>query len=203
MGRCKKWMWASVSILALLLIAMTPSAHAQFEVSPGDFTTYAIPPSGSDLRIAHELSIRNNDNITRFFAIYAVTPPEHMVPENYEPIPDNSWLFIVNGFVQIEENSSKSVEMWVNIPRWENLLDKRWMAWIRVERITIPGEFAEVRIDVEARLVTATELAEPLTSSELPFEAIILVAVAVAVVAVLGAWAWSRRGTGEVGATLG
>ncbi len=193
MGRCKKCLWASVPTLALLLIAMTPSAHAQFEVSPGDFTTHPIPP-GSDAPIAHELSIWNRDNITRLFAIYAVTPPEHMVPENYEPIPDNSWLFIVNGLVQIEENSSKSVEMWVNIPRWENLLDKRWMAWIRVERIAIEGEFAELRIDVEARLVTATELAEPLTSSELPFEAIILVAVAVAVVALLGAWAWSRRG---------
>ena len=83
MGRCKKCLWASVPILALLLIAMTPSAHAQFEVSPGDFTTHPIPPSESDLRIAHELSIWNRDNITRLFAIYAVTPPEHMVPDNY------------------------------------------------------------------------------------------------------------------------
>ena len=203
MGRCKKCLWASVSILALLLIAMTPSAHAQFEVSPGEFTTHPIPP-GSDVPIAHALSIWNRDNITRLFAIYAVIPPEDMVPENYEPIPDNSWLYIVNGFVQIEENSSKSVEMWVNIPRWENLLDKRWMAWIRVERMAEPGEVISVSYDIEARLVTATELGPaPSTPFELPLEAIFLVAAVIVVVAVLGAWAWSRKGTGEIGITLG
>jgi len=202
MGRCKKCLWASVSILALLLIAMTPSAHAQFDVSPAEFTTNPIPP-GTDAPIAQELSIWNRDNITRLFAIYAVTPPEHMVPETYEPIPDNSWLYIVNGLVQIEENSSKSVQMWVNIPREENLLDKRWMAWIRVERVAEPGEVTEVRVDVEARLVTATELGPaPSTPFELPLEAIILVAAVIVVVAVLGAWAWSRKGTGEIGITL-
>jgi len=192
-------LWAGVPILALLLIAMIPSAHAQLiQVSPGRFTTHPIPPSGSDVKIAQELSIWNGDNTKRFFSVYAVTPPEDMVGENYEPIPDNSWLFIVNGFVEIENNSSKSVEMWVNIPRWENLLDKRWEAWVRVERVAMPGEMAETRVDVTARLVTATELGPaPSTPFELPLEVIILVAAAVTVAAVLGVWAWSRKGRSE------
>ena len=186
----------SALLITSLILSGGHAARAQFEVSPGDFTTYPIPPSGTNVKLAQELRIWNKDNITRFFSVYAVIPPGDMVPENYEPIPDNSWLFIVNGFVQIEENSSKSVEMWVNIPRWENLLDKRWMAWIRVERIAIEGEIAEVRIDVEARLVTATELGPaPSTPFELPPEAIFLVAAVIVVVALLGAWAWSRRRT--------
>jgi len=185
----------SALLITSLILSGGHVARAQFEVSPGDFTTYPIPPSGSDLRIAHELSIWNRDNITRFFSVYAVIPPEHMVPEGFEPIPDESWLFVIDDLIMIEENSSKSVEMWVNIPRWENLLDKRWMAWIRVERIAIPGEIAEIRIDVEARLVTATDLGPaPSTPFELPLEAIFLVAVVIVVVAVLGAWAWSRKG---------
>ena len=151
----------SALLITSLILSGGHVARAQFMVSPGEFTTYPIPPSGTNVKLAQELTIWNRDNITRFFSVYAVIPPEHMVPENYEPIPDNSWLFIVNGFVQIEENSSKSVEMWVNIPRWENLTDKRWMAWIRVERIAIPGEIAEIRIDVEARIVTATGLPGP------------------------------------------
>ena len=198
MGRCSKCLWAGVSILALLLIATTPLVHAQFEVSPGGFTTHPIRPSGSDDLIPQKLSIWNKDSIKRLYSIYAVTPPEDMVGENYEPIPDNSWLFIVNGFIEIENNSSKSVEMWVNIPRWDNLLDKRWEAWIRVERIAEPGEVISERVDVVARLVTATELGSPPTTPfELSLELIILVAAAVAVAAVLGAWAWSRKGKSE------
>lgn len=204
MGRCsKKCMWVGLSILALLFIATTPLAHAQFDVSPPEFTTSPIPPSGSNLKLAQELSIRNRDNTKRLFSVYAVTPPEDMVGEGFEPIPDNSWLFIVDGFVEIDAYENKSVEMWVNIPRWDNLLDKRWEAWIRVERIAEPGEVISQSVDVVARLVTATEPAPPPTTSfELPLEVIILVAVVVTVVALLGAWAWSRRRTSESGVTL-
>ena len=197
MGRCSKCMWAGVPILALLLIATTSLTHAQFEVSPPGFTTHPIPPSGYNVKLAEELSIWNKDNITRLYSIYAVTPPEDEVGENCEPILDNSWLFIVNGFVEIENNSSKSVEMWVNIPRWENLLDKRWEAWIRVERIAEPGEVISQSVDVVARLVTGTDLAPLPATFELSLEVIILVAAAVTVAAVLGAWAWSRRGRSE------
>lgn len=197
MGRCSKCLWAGVPILALLLIATTPLAHAQFEVSPPGFTTHPIPPSGLNVKLAEELSIWNRDNIERFYSVYVVTPPEDKVGENYEPIPDNSWLFITDGGVLIEENSSKSVEMWVNIPRWENLLDKRWEAWIKVERRAEPGEVISQSVEVVARLLTGTDLAPLPTSFELPLEVIILVAAAVTAAAVLGVWAWSRKGRSE------
>jgi len=148
-------------VIASLILSVSHVARAQFEVSPGDFTTYPIPPSGSDVKLAQELSIWNGDNTKRSFSVYAVIPPEDVVGEGFEPIPDNSWLFVIDDLIEIEENSSKLVELWANIPRWENLTDKRWEAWIRVERIAEPGEIISVRVDVEARIVTATGLPGP------------------------------------------
>jgi len=156
---CLKGALLSALIIASLILSSGHVARAQFEVSPSEFTTHPIPPSGSNVKIPQELSIWNKDNINRFFSIYAVKPPENEVGEGFEPIPDISWLFILDSFIEVEENSSKSVEMWVNIHRWENLLDKRWEAWIRIERMVEPGEIISQSVDVAARLLTATELA--------------------------------------------
>lgn len=198
MGRwSKKCIWANALIfVALLLIATTSLAHAQFDVSPPEFTTHPIPPAGADYKLVGEnLVIRNRDTVTRYFKCYVVKPPENEVAEGFEPIPDNSWLFLVNGgLVVLEENSSKSIEMWVNIPRWENLLDKRWEAWIRVERMRTENEVVSVQTDVYAKIITASELGQlPSTSPlELPLlAAIILIVVAVAV----AAWIGLRRRT--------
>ena len=158
---CLKGALLSALVIASLILSVSHVARAQFEVSPGDFTTYPIPPSGSDVKLAQELSIWNGDNTKRSFSVYAVIPPEDMVGEGFEPIPDESWLFVIDDLIEIEENSSKLVELWANIPRWENLTDKRWEAWIRVERIAEPGEIAELRVDVTARIVTATGLPGP------------------------------------------
>jgi len=148
----------SILVIASLILSSGHVARAQFEVSPGEFTTHPIPPSGSNVKIPQELSIWNKDNINRFFSIYAVKPPENEVGEGFEPIPDISWLFILDSFIEVEENSSKSVEMWVNIPRWENLLDKRWEAWISVERQPRPGELVALTLEVKAKIITTEEL---------------------------------------------
>ncbi len=148
----------SILVIASLILSSGHVARAQFEVSPGEFTTHPIPPSGSNVKIPQELSIWNKYNINRFFSIYAVKPPENEVGEGFEPIPDISWLFILDSFIEVEENSSKSVEMWVNIPRWENLLDKRWEAWISVERQPRPGELVALTLEVKAKIITTEEL---------------------------------------------
>jgi len=205
MGTCgKKGMWVNVSVLVIgtslaLIFSSSFLVHAQaVTVSPPGFTARDVPPYGEPLYIGQKLVVWNGDNIKRIFFISVEAPPENGLTENelaegFEPIPDNKWILPVPTSVEIDENSYSEIEVWANIPRWENLTDKRWAAWIVVERKTEPGEIVGVRAVSRARIVTTKELPPP-PSPQRSFTAIILVAAAVVVSAVmLGAWIWSRR----------
>ena len=194
----------SLSFVVVLAIALAmPSAHAQeepttFSLSPSDFTVIDAPPLGEPYFLERKLVIRNGDTINRFFALSVRAPPPENLEPGYEPIPEENWFVLIPALIEIEENSSDTVEMLLNIPRWENLTGQQWEAWISVKRMAEPGELIEIELIAKAKIITTEELL-PLPSQPLPLWPIIIAVVVVVAAVTIGAWVWSRRKVGGVG----
>jgi len=186
--------------LALILISYTPTLAQEgpgFSVSPGDFTVRDAPPYGEPYRLERKLVIFNGDNIKRIF-ILTVEVPENLenLPPGYTAIPDNRWILLISPgggqTIEVDENSYGEVEIWLNIPYWENLTSQKWEAWISVRRQAEIGETLEPVITCKAWIETSAELPPPPSKPrELPIALILAMAVVVVGVS-LGIWAWSR-----------
>ncbi|MCS7131829.1 MAG: hypothetical protein NZ934_03770 [Hadesarchaea archaeon] len=187
-------MRAQVAVLVALTIALISAslAWAQFSVSPGEFTVSNVPPLGRAYSIEKKLVIRNEDNTKRVFVLSVEAPSAENLAEGYEAIPDPSWVILMPAVVEIEGNSSGTVDILLNIPREENLTNRKWEAWISVKRQEVPGEMVAMEIISIARIETASELPPP----ERPYSllaAIALVAGSAVVALVLGSLARRRR----------
>ena len=191
-------------VLAFSSLFMVPLALAQeepttFSLSPSDFTIRNAPPLGEPYLLERKLVIRNGDMINRFFLLSVRAPPPENLEPGYEPIPNENWFILIPALIEIEENSDNLVEMVLNIPRWENLTDQRWVAWISVKRMAEPGETIEIELICKAYIETTKELPPPPSHDNeellLPFAVIIILAVGVAGMAFL--LARHRRGEKE------
>jgi len=195
---------ATIALLAVIFLSM-PSAHAQlrklenvFSLSPADFTIRDAPPLGEPYLLESKLVIRNGDTIKRNFILSVRAPSRENLKPGYEPIPDVNWFILIPAVIEIEENSSDMIEMALNIPRWENLTDQRWEAWISVTRMAEPGEILQIEYISKAYIETTKELPPPPSPSNdllLPFTVIIILVVGVVGTAFL--LARHRRGEKE------
>ena len=199
-----------MKILALVLtfssFFMVPLALAQeepdlFSVSPSDFTVPNASPLGEPYRLEGKLVIRNGDTINRTFILSVRPPPEGELMEGFDAIPNENWFILMPALIEVGENSWGEVEMFLDIPRWENLTGQRWEARISVERQPRPGELVALTLEVKAYIETTKELPPPPTSRlPLPFTTIIILVVGVVGMAFLfGILARHRRGEKEFG----
>jgi len=153
----------STLLIALLILSVSYTTRAQlpeenvFEVSPGSFTVRDAPPLGEPYLIEQKLAIRNRENAMRTFTLSVRTPPEDEVTEGFDPIPNGNWIILTPAYIEIEGNSSDIVEIFLNIPRWENLTNQRWEAWISVTRMAEPGEILEIEYISKMKIETTEE----------------------------------------------
>jgi len=154
----------SAVVIASLILSVNHVAHAQlpaenvFEVSPGSFTVRDAPPFGEPYLVEQKIAVWNRVNEMRIFTLSVRTPPEDEVTEGFDPIPNGNWIILTPAYIEIEGNSSDIVEIFLNIPRWENLTSQRWEAWIGVTRRAEPGEVLEIELISRARIETTEEL---------------------------------------------
>jgi len=152
----------STLVIVLLILSVSHIALAQgeplFSVSPSDFTVLDAPPLGEPYRLERKLVIRNDDTINRFFVLSVRAPPLENVGPGYEPIPNEGWIILEPTLIEIEENSVDTVDIFLNIPRWENLTNQRWEAWISVTRMAELGEITEIELISKAKIITTEEL---------------------------------------------
>ncbi|MDI6820302.1 MAG: hypothetical protein QMC89_05300 [Candidatus Hodarchaeaceae archaeon] len=190
-------MRAKISALALLSLGvisatMTLARPQLFSVSPAEFLVEDAPPMGEPYMLERKLVVRNGDNIKRTFALSVLAPPRENLREGYEAIPDPSWVIPTPAVLEIDENSSGTVDIYLNIPRQENLTSQRWEVWISVRRLAEVGEVFDIEYIVIARIETASELPPP--PSRLPLLVVAIAMAGVAVVAFsLGSLARRRR----------
>jgi len=191
---------AAVTLSLLMAISAISLVHAQenvtgFSISPGDFTVRDAPPMGEPYRLEMKLRINNGDTIKRIFNI-RVLIPDNLTP-GYTAIPDNSWVVPIPQVIEIDENlpgenSFGLVDIYLNIPRWENLTSQKWEAWISVRRQAEIGEIGvEPEIVCRARIETSAELPPPPSQSEFPIMAIIALAIGIAAAVLISA-VWIR-----------
>jgi len=184
--------------IVLAIVLAVPSAHAQnseenvFEVSPGSFTVRDAPPLGKTYLIEQKIAVRNRVNEMRIFTLSVRTPPEDNVTEGYDAIPNENWIILMPMYMEIDENSSDLAEIMFDIPRWENLTNQRWEAWIAVRRAALPGEVLEIELVCKMKIITAAEL-QPLTGGTSLWTIAIIAVVVGAAAVIIGAWVWSRR----------
>jgi hypothetical protein len=189
-------MRANVVAMALSLGAILASValvgpQEPFSVSPAEFVAKEVPPLGEPYLLEKKLVVRNGDNIERTFTLSVLAPPGENLREGYEAIPEPSWVILTPSVVEIGENSSATVDIYLNIPRQENLTSRKWEAWISVKRLPVAGEIAEIELIVRAKIETTSELPPP--PSTLPsLPAMIALAGGVATALLLG-WLARRR----------
>jgi hypothetical protein len=167
-------------------------ADQDFFVSPAEFTVLKAPPLGAPWKIQQELVVWNRDNVERLVFVKAEIPPENAVRPGYEPIENENWVIPLPSSVVIMENSFKEIQISLNIPRWENLTNKKWEVWIPVEREPLPGEIGVLRPTVRIKIETTAEL--PSLPGISPLFYIAVTIVAGVVVGALGLWVWLKRG---------
>jgi hypothetical protein len=194
-----KWYFGSVlvslvtiSLLTALLI--TPSVFSQienvFQVSPGEFTARDAPPLGSPYIIPQVLVAYNRDNVERVVSVKAEIPPENAVRPGYEPIENENWVIPIPSSFVIMENSFKEIQISFNIPRWENLTNKKWEVWVSVMRQPLPGEVGVLNPTVRIKIETTAELPPPESRNYLLILPIIIIII---VIIAICTWIWSRR----------
>ena len=197
---------ATVIPLVVIFLSM-PLAHAQlpelenFSVSPADFTVRDAPPLGEPYLIEQKLAIHNGADIERNFMLSVRAPPPENLEPGYEPIPNENWIILIPALIPIEGNSDNLVDMSLDIPRWENLTDQRWVAWISVKRMAEPGETIEIELICKAYIETTKELPPPPShdNEELLLLFAVIIILVVGVVGMAFLLARHRRGEKEFG----
>jgi len=197
---------ATVIPLVVIFLSM-PLAHAQlpepenFTVSPADFTVRDAPPLGKPYLIEQKLRIHNGADIERNFLLSVRAPPPENLKPGYEAIPNENWVTFIPAVIPIEGNSDNLVDISFNIPRWENLTNQRWEAWISVTRMAEPGELIEIELVCKVYIETTKDLPPPPSPDNwdllLPLTIIIILVVGVVGTAFL--LARHRRGEKEAG----
>lgn len=82
-----------------------------------------------------ELRIENKSDSAYTYTIDILTSPGRATPlkEGYVDIPDTSWLWPESKEVRIAGKSTKSVELYLKIPRSKRYYDKKYQAIIEVK----------------------------------------------------------------------
>jgi hypothetical protein len=198
----------AVTLSLFMVISAMPLALAQerpgFSVQPGDFVVSNAPPLGEPYRLETKLRINNGDNIRRTFVLSVLVPenlenPKSLenLPLQYEAIPDPRWVIPMapggGQEIEIDENSSSVVDIWLNIPYQENLTNKRWEAWISVRRKAEVGEVLEPELICKMWINTSAELPPPPKPTPPFVLAIFALSMAVAIALLV---LWLRRRIG-------
>ena len=198
---------AAVSLLLGMIFATLTSAQSQdtFSIS-GDFTVENAPPWVEPYSIEKKLVVHNGDNIKRTFILRTLVPenlenPKDLenLPLQYGAIPEPSWVVPMapggGQEIEIEENSSSVVDIWLNIPYQDNLTNQKWEAWISVKRRAEIGEVLEPELICKMWINTSADLPPPPPPPTSSSILIVILALGVAAAVVLLVL-WFRRRKG-------
>jgi len=194
---------AVASLLLGMIFATLTFAQPQdtFSIS-GDITVENAPPWVEPYLIEKKLVVHNGDNIKRTFTLRALVPenlenPKDLenLPLQYEAIPEPSWVIPMapggGQEIEIEENSSSVVDIWLNIPYQENMTNQKWEAWISVRRRAEIGEVLEPELICKMWIDTSAKLPPPPPPPWLSVAAIVALVIGISAVA-LALVAWIR-----------
>jgi len=198
---------AAVSLLLGMIFATLTFAQSQdtFSIS-GDITVENAYPWVEPYSIEKKLVVHNGDNIKRTFILRTLVPenlenPKDLenLPLQYGAIPEPSWVVPMapggGQEIEIEENSSSVVDIWLNIPYQDNLTNQKWEAWISVKRRAEIGEVLEPELICKMWINTSADLPPPPPPPTSSSILIVILALGVAAAVVLLVL-WFRRRKG-------
>lgn len=137
----KKVGWLICCILFVVNCFFSVAGYGMgLEVDPGEIIIKNCPlgrkTAVSDLGGQQmKLSIKNKGASTYTYVIGILSTTETTAPlkEGYKDIPDISWIQPENKEVEIAGNSTKTVELYLNIPKKAEYYNKNYQAVIEVK----------------------------------------------------------------------
>jgi hypothetical protein len=123
----------SVGLIAALLVVFLPSfAMAQdisFRVSPAVVEIDNLSPGQA---AEFQLTINNDDDVTRVFALTACQPPEEETREQRARLPDDSWVTFYPPGITVPAGAKANVTVTIAIPRQQEWTGRDWETWLAV-----------------------------------------------------------------------
>ena len=123
----------SVGLITALLVVFLPAfVMAQdiaFSVSPAVVEIDDLSPGQA---AEFQLTVNNNDDVTRVFAFAASRPPVEEVRERRAGLPDDSWVSFYPVEIAIPASAQANVTVKIAIPPEKTWTGRDWETWLGV-----------------------------------------------------------------------
>lgn len=119
-------------IVALLLILPPSFILAQdinFGVSPAEVRIDDLLPGQS---VQFQLTVSNNDEVSRVFTLAVSEPPEERTREGRTGLPDHSWISFCPSEITVAVGGQANVTVTVAIPPEPKWAGGDWETWLGV-----------------------------------------------------------------------
>jgi hypothetical protein len=122
-----------IGLAAALLVIFLPSfslaGDINFGVNPSEVRIKDLSPGET---AEFDLTIHNNDAVSRVFTLAAYPPTEGAEREGTTQLPDGSWIGFSSGETEIPPHSQADVTVTVAIPREQEWVSQHWETWLAV-----------------------------------------------------------------------
>ena len=120
-----------VTLLIILLpsITLADTPAQSFGVAPTEVRIDNLPPGEA---AEFQLTIRNQDEVARVFALTIFQPPEEDRREGRAEFPDDSWISFSSQEIPLAAKSEASMNVTVAIPPGQEWAGKDWEIWLGV-----------------------------------------------------------------------
>lgn len=138
--QAKKWPLFLFIVLGLIFPIIGFGMDISLEVNPGEINLMNVP-LGEKVEVSvlggenMKLKIENKSSAAYTYTI-AILPNSEtsaVLKQGYENIPDIAWIILEMEEVQIAGNSTKEVELYLEIPKLDKYYNKKYQAIIEVK----------------------------------------------------------------------
>jgi len=120
-----------VTLLIILLpsVTLADTPAQSFGVAPTEVSIDNLPPGEA---AEFQLTIRNQEETARVFALTIFQPPEEDRREGRAEFPDDSWISFSSQEIPLAAKSEASINVTVAIPPGQEWAGKDWEIWLGV-----------------------------------------------------------------------
>jgi len=129
MVACVRLTWLIAALLVTSLPSLALAQEVNFGVVPAEVRINNLP---SGETTAFNLTVTNNNEITRVFTFSACEPSEEEARELRPGLPDASWLSFSPPEIAVAPGTQANVTVTIAIPQDHKWAGKDWETWLGV-----------------------------------------------------------------------
>lgn len=121
--------WLIAALLVISLPSLALAQEVNFGVVPAEVHIDNLPPGEIT---AFNLTVTNNDEITRVFTFSACEPSQEEARELRAGLPDDSWVSFSPPEIAVAPGAQANVTVMIAIPREQKWAGRDWETWLGV-----------------------------------------------------------------------